>query len=71
MRTDKTSRPGETMYEASGVGLAAPQIGLSIRLFIVDASSFAEDDEEQHGHLAGFKKVFINPIIHTAVWKGS
>lgn len=49
----------ETMYEASGVGLAAPQIGLSIRLFIVDASPFEEDDE----NLAGFKKVFINPQI--------
>ena len=33
----------ETMYAASGVGLAAPQIGLSIRLFIVDASPFSED----------------------------
>ena len=36
----------ETMYAASGVGLAAPQIGKSIRLFIVDGSPFAEDDEE-------------------------
>jgi len=36
----------ETMYNAKGVGLAAPQIGLGIRLFIVDASPFAEDDEE-------------------------
>jgi len=35
----------ETMYEASGVGLAAPQIGKSIRLFIVDASPFAEVEE--------------------------
>lgn len=34
----------ETMYEASGVGLAAPQIDKSIRLFIVDASPFAEDE---------------------------
>jgi peptide deformylase len=33
----------ETMYAASGVGLAAPQIGISIRLFIVDASPFSED----------------------------
>ncbi len=60
----------ETMYEASGVGLAAPQIGKSIRLFIVDASPFAEDEEEEDGEpdpkaagLDGFKKVFINPII--------
>lgn len=53
----------ETMYNASGVGLAAPQIGLSIRLFIVDASPFAEDEEEDNSDLDGFKKVFINPII--------
>ncbi|HCQ29676.1 MAG TPA: peptide deformylase [Flavobacteriales bacterium] len=49
----------ETMYNAQGVGLAAPQIGKSIRLFIVDAEPFAEDEPE----LEGFKKVFINPII--------
>ena len=55
----------ETMYEASGVGLAAPQIGKSIRLFIVDGSPFAEDEEEdpRAEGLEGFKKVFINPII--------
>ena len=35
----------ETMNNAHGVGLAAPQIGLSIRLFFVDTSPFAEDDE--------------------------
>ena len=35
----------ETMYNAYGVGLAAPQIGLSIRLFLVDASPFADDEE--------------------------
>ncbi len=46
----------ETMYAARGVGLAAPQIGQSIRLFIVDATPF-EDDEPD---LKGFKKVFIN-----------
>lgn len=49
----------ETMYAASGVGLAAPQIGLPIRLFIVDASPFSEDEVA----LKGFKKVFINPVI--------
>ena len=49
----------ETMYQSNGVGLAAPQINKSIRLFVVDASPFAEDDPE----LEGFKKVFINPII--------
>lgn len=55
----------ETMYAASGVGLAAPQIGKSIRLFIVDASPFAEKEDEEdriaeHEHLKGFKKIFIN-----------
>jgi len=49
----------ETMYAAHGVGLAAPQIGLNIRLFIVDAKPFAEDDEQ----LSHFKKVFINAQI--------
>jgi len=57
----------ETMYSASGVGLAAPQVGKSIRLFIVDGSPFAEDDEEEEDPKAigmeSFKKVFINPII--------
>lgn len=55
----------DTMYEAQGVGLAAPQIGLSIRLFIVDASPFAEDDEdEEYQDLKDYKKVFINPEIY-------
>ena len=49
----------DTMYDSNGVGLAAPQINKSIRLFIVDASPYAEEDEA----LEGFKKVFINPII--------
>jgi peptide deformylase len=56
----------ETMYEANGVGLAAPQIGQSIRLFIVDASPFAEDEDgkpTEEAHLKDFKKVFINPYI--------
>jgi peptide deformylase len=51
----------ETMYAAKGVGLAAPQIGKAIRLFIVDASGFNEDDE--HPELEGFKRIYINPII--------
>jgi peptide deformylase len=46
----------ETMYGAQGVGLAAPQIGKSIRLFVVDGSVI-EDDET----LQDFKKAFINP----------
>jgi peptide deformylase len=56
----------ETMYEASGIGLAAPQIGLPIRLFLVDASPFAEDEdlsEEEQASLKNFKKVFINAQI--------
>lgn len=53
----------ETMYEASGVGLAAPQVGLSIRLFVVDTSPFGEDEELSHverERLKNFKQVFIN-----------
>ena len=57
----------ETMYKAKGVGLAAPQIGKNIRLFIVDGSPFAEDEDEDDDPRAEgiehFKKVFINPII--------
>ena len=57
----------ETMYAAKGVGLAAPQIGASIRLFIVDGSPFANEEGEEIDPKAigieGFKKVFINPII--------
>jgi len=54
------------MYNAHGVGLAAPQVGRSIRIFIVDASPFAKDDDqspEQQEILQNFKKVFINPVI--------
>ena len=58
----------ETMYNAKGVGLAAPQIGISIRLFIVDGSPFAEKEEGEEidpraEGIENFKKVFINPII--------
>ena len=55
----------ETMYHASGVGLAAPQIGKSIRLFIIDTSAFDNKDfEETSGFkTATLKKVFINPEI--------
>lgn len=57
----------ETMYAASGVGLAAPQIGKSIRLFVVDGSPFADDEEDVDDPRAegmeNLKKVFINPII--------
>lgn len=56
----------ETMYAAHGVGLAAPQIGLSIRLFVIDASLFVDEeemDQEEIDTLKDLKKVFINPII--------
>lgn len=56
----------ETMYAASGVGLAAPQIGLSIRLFVVDASPFSNDENlsiEERNNLSNFKEVFINPTL--------
>ena len=56
----------ETMYAAHGVGLAAPQIGLSIRLFVIDASPFVDEeemDQEEINILKDFKKVFINPTI--------
>ncbi|MBK8700837.1 MAG: peptide deformylase [Saprospiraceae bacterium] len=46
----------ETMYHAKGVGLAAPQIGLAIRLFVVDTVQIQEEGEEEKG----IKKVFIN-----------
>ncbi len=56
----------ETMYKASGVGLAAQQIGKAIRLFLIDATPFAEDedlDEAERKALADFNHVFINPKI--------
>ena len=54
----------ETMYGAQGIGLAAPQIGESIRLFIVDASPFGEDEEDLEAQkVKDFKEVFINARI--------
>ncbi|MCL6294758.1 peptide deformylase [Jejuia spongiicola] len=56
----------ETMYNAFGVGLAAPQIGLPIRLFLVDTSPFADDEtlsKEEQKALKDFKRVFINAKI--------
>ena len=49
----------ETMYHSEGLGLAAPQVGKSIRLFVIDGQPAAEDDRE----LSDFKKVFINAHI--------
>jgi peptide deformylase len=56
----------ETMYNANGVGIAAPQIGLSVRLFIVDTNPFSDDEslsDEDRSELKSFKKIFINPKI--------
>lgn len=56
----------ETMYGAHGVGLAAPQIGRSIRLFLVDTAPFSEDEsysKSERNALKLFKKTFINPEI--------
>ncbi|MGG7034643.1 MAG: peptide deformylase [Flavobacterium sp.] len=56
----------ETMYNACGVGLAAPQVALPIRLFIVDTAPFGEDDDlskEEQDLLKGFKRTFINAKI--------
>lgn len=50
----------ETMYASDGVGLAAPQIGKNLNLFVVDASPMADEEPE----LAGFKHVFINAEIY-------
>ncbi len=58
----------ETMYASSGVGLAAPQVGFSVRLFVVDGTPFneGEDVEEPDPTLIGFKKTFINPEM---IWE--
>lgn len=56
----------ETMYNAHGVGLAAPQVGLAIRIFIVDCEPFSDSDDltkEEAEQLRTFKKTFINPKI--------
>lgn len=51
-----------TMYEADGVGLAAPQIGLSLRLFVADGTPFGEGEDGDEG-CKGFKRVMINPVL--------
>lgn len=56
----------QTMYNAQGVGLAAPQIGLPIRLFVIDPTPFSEDEEldsQDREQLKNLRKVFINPRI--------
>ena len=51
----------ETMRASDGIGLAAPQVGKSVRLFVVDTSPISEDKGEPE--LKDFKRVFINPYI--------
>ncbi|MCU0468498.1 MAG: peptide deformylase [Arcicella sp.] len=57
----------ETMYNAKGVGLAAPQIGLNLRMFVVDGRPFNEgedmEERDKDPSLIDFKKVFINAEI--------
>lgn len=56
----------ETMYKAFGVGLAAQQVGLNIRLFVVDTTPFGEDSDlpnEEQQQLKGFRRTFINAKI--------
>ena len=63
----------ETMYNANGVGLAAPQIGLGIRIFVIDSEQLFQDDEEEEAdetttsddeeQEVGLKQVFINARI--------
>lgn len=56
----------ETMHAAAGLGLAAPQVGHGIRLFVADLSPFADEYEEELGEVPAFAReplVFINPEI--------
>ena len=56
----------DTMYNACGIGLAAPQIGLAIRLFVVDTEPFSESEnlsDEEKVQLKSFKKTFINATM--------
>lgn len=53
----------ETMYYAEGVGLAAPQVGLPIRLFVIDTLQLEKEDKDKKDQEPGFKKVFINAQI--------
>lgn len=49
----------DTMYKSDGMGLAAPQIGKSLRIFVVDATALADEEPE----MSDFKKAFINPKL--------
>lgn len=53
----------ETMYNANGVGLAAPQVGKALRIFVIDTTPFSDDedlDSAEQKQLNGFKRTFIN-----------
>ena len=61
--TETIANMYDTMYNACGVGLAAPQVGLSVRLFVIDTTPFSDDeelDDAEQKQLRGFKKTFIN-----------
>lgn len=49
----------ETMYKSDGIGLAAPQVGRNIRMFVIDGSAMADDDPS----MGDFRKTFINARI--------
>ena len=53
----------DTMYNAKGVGIAAPQIGVSKAIFVADFSFFKDEDNFFENELINMKQVFINPII--------
>jgi peptide deformylase len=53
----------DTMHAAQGIGLAAPQIGKSVRLFVVDGTTLGKDDDEAEEGMDTFRKVFINPEL--------
>ena len=58
----------DTMYNAYGVGLAAPQIGLAVRLFVIDTEPFSDSDDltkDEQEQLKGFKRTFINAVMLT------
>ena len=59
----------ETMYNSNGVGLAAPQINKSVRIFVIDSEQIFENDEEgeydKYDDKPGYKGVFINPHIES------
>ncbi len=50
----------ETMYAAEGVGLAAPQVGRNVRVFVVDVTPWADEEPE----LENFRRAFVNPEIY-------